>query len=190
MEKKELYDFDIRRALINKLFTQSIKPNAIIEELRVHNGKAIADVVALYKEAHCYEIKSDVDNDVRLIQQSNYYDRAFRKITLVTTQKHLTNMGSKIPEHWGIMIAQLKFNNEIILKYIRKATNNRYFDKRVALKSLWKDELLSLNNQEKSFLRKDKLVEIISQNYKKQELSENISELLKVRDKAYFLNYT
>lgn len=188
MEKKELYDFDIRKALINKLYKRPIKPNAIIEELRVNNGKAIADVVALYKEAHCYEIKSDVDNDSRLEQQSNYYDKSFRKITLVTTEKHLLKMSSKIPEHWGIMIAKLKLDNEIALMSIRKAINNRYFDKKIALKSLWKEELLSLNNQEKSILRKDILVEIISQNYKKQELSENISELLQGRDKAYFLH--
>ena len=50
----QLNDVSIRKSLILKLKNQAVRPKAIIEELRVHNGKAIADVVALYAEAHCF----------------------------------------------------------------------------------------------------------------------------------------
>ena len=84
-----LNDIDIRVALIEKLQSMPTKPKAVIEELRVHNGNAIADVVALYKEAHCFEIKGDGDKIERIVTQGRFYDFSFRKITLVTTTKHL-----------------------------------------------------------------------------------------------------
>ena len=53
-----LNDSEIRRSLIQKLNNQAKQPKAILEELRVHNGNAIADVVAIHNNAHCYEIKA------------------------------------------------------------------------------------------------------------------------------------
>src|SRR5260221_7203730 len=101
----ELNDSSIRAALLRKLARQRVRPRAIIEELNVHNGRAIADVVTLHAEAHCYEIKGATDRIERITMQGTYYNAAFRRITLVTTECHLRRARKLAPWFWGIMVA-------------------------------------------------------------------------------------
>jgi hypothetical protein len=172
----QLNDVSIRKSLILKLKNQAVRPKAIIEELRVHNGKAIADVVALYAEAHCFEIKGDGDKIERILKQGKYYNLSFRKITVITTLKHLKKALSLAPTYWGIMIAEEQAA-EIKIKYIRAAKNNPNFNKSVALLTLWKDEMLELtdcNNKHKNSSRAV-LAELIANNKRKIELSQNIA---------------
>lgn len=173
-----LNDPQIRKALIKKLENQSIKPRAIIEELRVHNGNAIADVVALYKEAHCYEIKGFSDKVERVEKQGLYYNQSFRKITLVTTENHLNKALDILPHYWGIILAQYN-GKKITFSYIRKTKNNTEFSKKLAALMLWKSEMLNLVNDDK-YKRKprDFLAQLISHSKKKEELSGQISQIL------------
>lgn len=138
-----LDDKTIRKFLIARLASQSNKPKAIIEELRVHNGNAIADVVAVHKYVHCYEIKGDTDAVRRILVQRQFYDLAFRRITLVTTDRHLNNALRLAPAHWGIMAASQK-RGGLAIRYVRKASRNPLYDTRVALMTLWKSELLQV----------------------------------------------
>lgn len=172
----QLNDKDIRTLLIAKLQTQTIKPKAIVEELRIHNGNAIADVVTLYNEAHCYEIKGDGDKIERLLAQGHYYNLAFRKISLVTTLKHLEKAQKLIPYFWGIIVA-IEKHNKVYLKYIRKASNNPKFDKNIALMTLWKEEMLSFMQAPKKYQNKSRetLAELIAETQHKIELSQNIT---------------
>ncbi|MEW3927462.1 sce7726 family protein [Pseudomonas aeruginosa] len=68
---------------------RSPKPARVLEELTIDNGNAIADVVACYREMHCYEIKGETDNVRRILSQSEFYSRSFPKLTLVTTENHV-----------------------------------------------------------------------------------------------------
>ena len=135
-----LGDMKIRAALLARLSRMAHRPSALIEELRVHNGSAIADVVAIYKEAHCYEIKGDADKIERAISQAAYYDLAFRKITLVTTERHATKAIRTIPSHWGVMVAR-EVSGVVVLRGVRSSKNNPFFDKKTALMTLWRIEL-------------------------------------------------
>ena len=176
----KLNDKIIRSNLIAKLTNQNIKPKAIIEELRIHNGNAIADVVALYKEAHCFEIKGDGDKIKRAIKQGQYYNLAFRKITIVTTPKHLSKAEKILPPFWGIIIAEKKYD-DVSLRYLRRALNNPNFDKKVASLTLWKEEMLALVEQEDLSLKnknRNFLAELISQCKRKQQLSNEICNML------------
>lgn len=181
----QLNDREIRTSLITKLKNQSIKPKAIIEELRIHNGNAIADVVSLHNEAHCYEIKGVGDKIERILIQGKYYNLAFRKITLVTTIKHLEKALNIAPKFWGIMLAE-ENNTQVKIKYVRRAKNNPNFDKRVALLTLWKDEMISLikiENKNTSKYNRNTLAKLIADDKKKIELSQNISYTLYERQK-------
>ena len=184
-----LNDKEIRFNLIKKLKNQSIKPKAIIEELSVHNGNAIADVVTLHNEAHCYEIKGDGDKIERILTQGEYYNLSFRKITLVTTNKHLQKAIKLAPDFWGIMIAE-EVESNVIIKYIRRAKNNPYFDKSIALLTLWKDEMLNLiNTESKKNTKKSRevLAELIAGSKRKMELSQDIT--LTLLDRQHFNKY-
>lgn len=141
----QLTDKELRAALIERLKTQPVAPRAILEEVRVHNGNAIADVVSIHTRPHCYEIKGETDTVSRIVRQGEFYDRAFQRITLVTTENHLTSAAKLAPAHWGVMVAARCSAKGIpILRYVRKATDSPVFDKQIALLTLWRSELLSL----------------------------------------------
>lgn len=159
---KMLNDKELRGALIEWLYKKSIKPKKIIEELPVNNGFAIADVVAIYNEMHCFEIKGENDKIERILKQGESYNLSFRKITLVTTTKHQEKALALAPSHWGILIAK-PYKEEIKFTYIRKSKSNVNFNPIVALTTLWKSEMLEILNKENiSILSKDKNRDTIS----------------------------
>ncbi|MDP3672683.1 MAG: sce7726 family protein [Telluria sp.] len=138
-----LGDKEIRQSLKLRLAQASRAPRAVIDELRVHNGNAIADVVAIHSYAHCYEIKSDKDSLDRIAKQAQFYDLVFRKVTLVTTAKHFDRVDGVVPVHWGIMLARLD-QGKVVFSHARAAGVSAQFDKQLALLTLWKSELAML----------------------------------------------
>ncbi|KAA0982166.1 hypothetical protein B0E42_10325 [Pseudomonas sp. A25(2017)] len=155
-----LRDKEIRYALVDHLIRRSPKPARVLEELTIDNGNAIADVVACYREMHCYEIKGQTDNVRRLLAQSEFYSQSFPKLTLVTTENHMKWAAAHAPEHWGLMLAKMQ-RDRVVLSYIRKAGTNPSFCKQKALLMLWKAELTAIANAhpqvlvKKSFTRAD-----------------------------------
>lgn len=184
----KLSDPTIRKYLLKRLMSQTVKPRAIIEELRVHNGNAIADIVCLYKESHCYEIKSDLDDLTRISGQSQYYNGSFAKISLVTTEKHLSKSLEKIPTHWGIMLAK-NSGDSIVFNYIRKANSNPEYQKNMALLTLWKSEMLELVPCNKSKYQKysrEILAKHLSNTNGRYQVSQNITAVLIKRKTNFF----
>jgi hypothetical protein len=150
------------------------KPKAIIEELHVHRGNAIADVVAIHKEAHCYEIKGETDSIKRLEAQGKYYDLVFKKVTLVTTENHKNNALKYAPAHWGIIIISLKGEKGIV-RFLRKSKFNPNFNKQSALLTLWKEEMLTLSSKFNITTTKKSNRNTIIENISKEVSSSNIS---------------
>lgn len=141
-----LKDKEIRTTLVNHLMRRSHRPARVIEELTIDNGNAIADVVACYREMHCYEIKGQTDNIRRILAQSEFYSQSFPKLTLVTTENHIRWAEAYVPKYWGLMLAKEQ-GKRIVLSHIRKAGTNSNFSKRKALLMLWKAELTAIANE-------------------------------------------
>jgi len=139
---------------------RSPKPARVIEELTIDNGNAIADVVACYREMHCYEIKGQTDNVRRVLAQSEFYSQSFPKLTLVTTENHIKWAATHAPKHWGLILAKEQ-EGRVLLTYVRKAGKNLNFSKQRALLMLWKAELTAIAHAhpkvilKKSFTRAD-----------------------------------
>tara|TARA_B110001469_G_C9642403_1_gene323420 strand:- start:2775 stop:3356 length:582 start_codon:yes stop_codon:yes gene_type:complete len=173
-----LNDATIRPALLRKLSRRQPTPKAVIEELRVHNGCAIADVVSLHSEAHCYEIKGATDKIERIETQGYYYNRSFRKITLITTENHIEKAKKLAPDYWGLILVET-VNSEIRFKHIRGAKNNPKFNKEIAVQTLWKSEMLSILNEERHKRKpRDFLAQLICETTNKVELNSSIAEML------------
>ena len=119
----DLNDTSIRKALLRKLERQKSRPRAVLQELHVHNGKAIADIVTLHSEAHCYEIKGATDRIERITVQGVYYNAVFRRITLVTTECNLRRALRLAPRFWGIMVA-IADGEAVRFRHVRAATLN------------------------------------------------------------------
>ncbi|TGM99676.1 sce7726 family protein [Leptospira yasudae] len=181
----KLNDKLIRKELKAYLLGKKVTRKYLVEELSVHNGNAIADVVSLKKVLHCYEIKGETDNLRRLQNQKVYYDTTFPFMTLVTTQNHLKSAYYEVPLHWGIL--EVKYtNNKVKFKNIRKASNNfnRSADK--ALLMLWKSELQNLyiqlfNKPPHSKLSRTGLIEEICLNSKIKKFDTILSKLISKR---------
>lgn len=180
-----LNDEAIRVALVLHLRNMSKSPKAILEEVRVHNGNAIADVVAVHSQAHCYEIKGENDNIYRALKQSKFYDRAFKKVTLVTTEKSIRTAERLMPNHWGVMLARVQ-KGHVLLRHVRKAENSSSFDKQTALLTLWKSELLganlSLPHRSPKYLNRHQLIELIAKDLNKENLLNFIGDKLVERN--------
>jgi len=143
---QKLTDKEIRQALLVHLGRRANPPRSTLEEVHVCNGNAIADVVAVYKTMHCYEIKGETDSINRIVRQSQFYDQAFPLITLVTTANHLKRAEMIAPRHWGIVIANSIREDSVAFRHVRGATRNPSYLPAVALLSLWRSELINLPN--------------------------------------------
>lgn len=186
-----LDDKAIREKLRSFLESRSPRPHMVIEELGVHNGNAIADIVAIYQHSHCFEIKGETDTINRLARQASYYNLSFTKITLVTTINHLQKAEELLPNFWGILIVEPS-NGDIHIRYHRKVRRNPLFDKKKALMSLWKGELwdiaqkLNHENLKKSFTRND-LAHYISNISSKEDIVHFLNEAITERTTQKFI---
>ena len=174
----DLNDAFIREALLRKLLRQKRRPRAVLQELHVHNGKAIADVVTLHSEAHCYEIKGATDRIERITAQGIYYNAAFRRITLVTTECNLRRALMLAPRFWGIMVA-IADGEAVRFRHVRAATLNPNFEKQSAAMTLWKSEMLELVSVPGAKRKPRRLLaQLIAETRRELDLSMTICDLL------------
>jgi hypothetical protein len=178
VKSMELNDSRIREALLRKLARQKTQPRAVLEELHVHNGRAIADVVTLHAEAHCYEIKGATDRIERITVQGTYYNAAFRRITLVTTESNLRQAWKLAPQFWGILVA-IEDEGSVRFRHVRAAKLNPKFEKLSAAMTLWKSEMLELVPGPGAERKPRRLLaELIAETRRELELSTSICDLL------------
>jgi len=181
---QKLTDREIRQALIASLEQRLNAPRAILEEVHVCNGNAIADVVAVYKTMHCYEIKGATDSVSRIVSQSQYYDKAFPRISLVTTANHLRRAESIAPLHWGIVLANYSHSGSVSFRYVRGASRNPSYRPEIALLSLWRSELVSFPGASKASLEKmnkQKIAAHIALSAPASVINEGVGRLLAAR---------
>lgn len=174
----KLNDTRIREALLRKLERQKARPRAVLEELHVHNGRAIADVVTLHAEAHCYEIKGETDKIDRIVAQGAYYNAVFRRITLVTTDCNLKRARQLAPTFWGIIVA-VDEGDGVRFRHVRAAQLSPKFEKQTAAMTLWKSEMLELVSAAGAEKKPRRLLaELIAGTRRELELSMSICDLL------------
>ena len=173
-----LNDATIREALLLKVVRQKSRPRAVLQELHVYNGKAIADIVTLHSEAHCYEIKGATDRIERILDQAVYYNVAFRRISLVTTECKLQRARKLAPKFWGIMVA-IADGETVRFRHVRAARLNPHFEKHSAALTLWKSEMLELLSEPGAERKPRKLLaELIAETRRELSLSMSICDLL------------
>ncbi len=144
----------------------------------MHSGRAIADVVTLHSEAHCYEIKGATDRIERIVAQGTYYNTAFRRITLVTTECQLRRALELAPRFWGVLVA-IKDGDVIRFRHVRAAQLNPGFERQSAAMTLWKAEMLELVSQAGAERKPRRhLAQLIADTQRDLELSMNICHLL------------
>jgi hypothetical protein len=184
---QKLKDKEIRHALLANLGRRANLPRATLEEVHVCNGNAIADVVAVYKAMHCYEIKGETDSINRVVRQSQFYDQAFPLISLVTTTNHIRRAEIIVPKHWGIVLANSSPNASVTFKHVRGAIRNPSYHPEIALLSLWRSELIkfpNLSNASLERMNRQKIAALIASSIPARVINELVGQVLAARNSS------
>lgn len=180
-------DVIIRSALKKKLDNHHANDSKlrIIEELGVRHGTTRIDIAVVNGIMHGYEIKSDRDTLERLPEQINEFNAVFDKLTLVVGKRHLYDAINLIPDWWGVMVAKINENNEVVFHAIREAERNQEQIGVSIARLLWKKEALQiLEEQNKAIGLRSKSRELI---YEKLANTLKVNALKKrVRDTLVF----
>lgn len=180
----KLSDKEIRAALISSLERRANAPKATLEEVQVSDGNAIADVVAVYKELHCYEIKGETDSINRIVRQAVFYDQAFPLISLVTTSNHLDRAMQIAPSHWGMIVVFQRSEGDVKMRFVRGARRNPKYRPEIALLSLWRSELVefaSIKGVGFEKMNRKKIAEFIADTNPVGLINENVGSALLAR---------
>ena len=134
---------EIRSALDRhlQLNTPSGVTNLVRHEMGICNGTRRIDVAVIGARLDGYEIKSDDDTLVRLEPQAADYGRVFDRLTLVTTHTHLKRATAKIPQWWGIILAQ-SGRHTTHLETLREPQTNTLTEPFATTQLLWRAEAL------------------------------------------------
>lgn len=176
----------IRTALktgFEKLYDKD--PHArIIEELGITHGAARVDIAVVNGVLHGYELKSDLDNLLRLPEQIRVYNSVLDQVTLVVGKSHVYDAIKLVPEWWGVMIAKIVNSSGIVSFYdIREPGVNPLQNSIAIARLLWREEALGIlekNDEAKGMRYKprkilyEKLAYILDQNTLKAEVRQSL----------------
>lgn len=162
----------------NKVITTEISVNTSI-------GVKVADVVMSNGHLVAYEVKSELDNTLRLKKQLSGYSEIFDYVYIVYWGTRFTLADLNLPNHIGAIEAYYDKEQKIIFKVKNKAYKNYQLDTEHIAKMLWKNELFyylyKKNIEVKKSACKDVLCDLFEMHYSKRESLQIIKNVFKGR---------
>ncbi len=141
-----MYDAQIREALL-KYIPHDLLPReqiTLVEELGICRGDSRVDIAAFTEKAfYGFEIKGSKDRVERLYTQVKNYNEVFDYNYLVTSEVHLGEAKSIIPNWWGIIVAT-EGNKGVQLDMLREGSANSTVNLLEISRLFWKDEAIEL----------------------------------------------
>lgn len=133
-------EYIYKNSIVNKILLgkYSLNTTTAINEFRV--GKSIADLVLLNGTSKVFEIKTELDNAERVINQLRDYKKVFKEIYLVTHNSLISKYKKIVSNDIGLIA--LTDNNA--LQTIREAKENTGIENRSIIKCLRKTEFSSI----------------------------------------------
>ena len=142
-----LDDLTIRSALRSKLLADHAEEGdtALMEELGLCRGRVRVDLALVNGYLNGYEIKSDRDTLTRLETQAEIYMKVFDRLTIIVGSKHLSSIGTRLPEWWGILQAIQGGDSRLVrFQNVRRPKLNPQRDPRSLAELLWRDDAIRL----------------------------------------------
>lgn len=129
-----------KNLIINEILFKryNLSTTTVLNEFRIN--KSIADLVLINGTSRVYEIKTELDNDNRLLSQIDDYKKVFKEIYLVTYH----SLADKYWEIIGKDIGLIVLTDNFTLHTIREAEINTDLDNISILKCLRKSEYTSI----------------------------------------------
>lgn len=126
--KNEIYMYILKEYNISN-------DDGILSEVK--SGSSIADLVYLNGTSKVFEIKTEIDNNKRLLEQVLSYSQLFKEIIVVTYMENAQKLIDVLPLHVGIMIF-VKNGEFNILREPQEFTKN--FNKQIMFQTLRRKE--------------------------------------------------
>lgn len=139
-------DRDIRTVLRDQLHKEygHDSDTRILDELGVCQGSVRIDMAVVNGSLNGYEIKSERDTLERLPQQCAHYSKVFDHITVVVGPSYFPAIREKVPDWWGVVVAQPSEDGTPILVQKRKPKKNPELHPYSIAQLLWRDEALAV----------------------------------------------
>ncbi|OPF56347.1 hypothetical protein BH721_01270 [Clostridium baratii] len=171
--------------LNNILFNYS--NNTTIFEFKLDTSRA--DLCNFNKYSTAYEIKTDLDNFLRLNKQVNDYSEIFEEVYIICSKHNLSNISKLVPIHCGIYTYSLTKNYKYKFKRERKALLITNLNSKKQLSLLTTSELKSEFAKCKNSLRKKQMIDLILASYSPKYINSKFKSVIKRRynDKWTFL---
>lgn len=141
IDPMKISEKELRSALRSHITSELRDTDKIIEELGIENGAARIDLAVISDRICGYEIKSDFDNAMRLVNQIHSYNRVFENIWIVTGATSSITIDYLLPSWWGIIRALRSESGEVQLHEIRPPIKNNNRDVYSLLTLFKRDEL-------------------------------------------------
>lgn len=176
-------DRDVRAQLTAWLAEEySYDPTTVVcHELAIPRPSARIDVAVINGVLAGFEIKSDLDNLLRLPRQVASFGHVFERATLVTTATHLDKARALLPDWWGLIVVSR--DNQI--RRLRRGRINRSVSSEHALYLLTRAELFQISSRRKCSLdrrwRKSKIIQTLAGSLKSSAIMHEVREALKER---------
>lgn len=97
--KSEIYSFIKSKSKIQR-------KDGILTEVR--SGQSVADMLWLNGTSIAYEIKTEIDNNRRLLTQVNSYSKLFKQVIVVSYENNFEVIARELPQYVGIVILDKK----------------------------------------------------------------------------------
>jgi len=134
-------EYVFKTAILNELLLKrhDLIESAYLTEFRAFNAKA--DIIILNGTSTVYEIKSDIDNFARLLNQVSIYQKMFDRVYVVSNSKNLLTVKKIIPKGVGIAV----LNDDLTIDFKRESASHiKQLDQSYMFDSLRKPEYLSM----------------------------------------------
>jgi hypothetical protein len=115
-----------------------------VEEMGIWSGAVRVDVAVINGKLSGYELKSNSDTLTRLPRQIEIYGKVFDHMTLVVGDRHVDEAMDVIPHWWGCMMATMRKDLLVSLKWKRRARANPSCDPMILVRMLWKEEAIAI----------------------------------------------
>ncbi len=145
-------------------------------------GNSRLDFGRINGNSYAYEIKTELDNTNRLLDQIYDYISVFEFVNVVIHQKHLKKIRSIIPRKVGIIVYKFT-DGEIIFEYIRKPKENNNIKKIMQLELLNSNDLnfiiKNIIKSEEVPKYKYERLKMVKNQFKNEEFNEIFKQTIK-----------
>ena len=160
-------------------FLFNLKNSVTFFEFKLDNSRA--DLCCIRDKSIAFEIKTDLDNFIRLKKQIYDYSEVFEEVYIICSKENIINARKLLPEYCGIYTYSIHNNSIYKFKREKKATFSSNLNIKKQLNLLNLKELKLSFKKYKDIDSKQQIIDLICGNYSSKFINSKFKTVLKHR---------